>query len=111
MKGLKVSMLGIAFGALATASFAQAGDRMAICPWHFNDGTETSRTTVIDTISKILNHHGYSVVEQRPDDVRNSPTIRMHRDDPDMVDLAKFGQSVNAAHVVFGSTSWHTRSI
>ena len=114
MKGLRISALGIALGALAVASQAQTGGSVAICPWQFNDGNVTSRTMVTDTLAKILEHNGYTVLTQGTveDSYRAmAPGMRMRHGLPDVGDLGKYSTSVGAGRLVYGTTSWHTRSI
>jgi len=114
MKGLRITAIGIACGVLAAAASAQGSGRVAICPWQFNDGNVTSRTTVTDTLAKILERHGYSVLTQGTveDSYHSmSHSMRLQNGIPGMDDLGRYARSVNADHLVYGTTSWHTRSI
>jgi hypothetical protein len=113
MKIFRITTLA-AMGVLASACLAQSAGRVAICPFQFTDGNVTSRTMVMDTIAKILDHHGYTVLAQ--ESVENgyrsmSPNWRIRHGVPGMADLGKYAASLNATHVVFGTASWHTRSI
>jgi hypothetical protein len=113
MKLTKISTLA-AMGILSAACFAQGRREVAICPWTFTDGNVTSRTMVIDTIRGILEHNGFAVLPQHDMEDRYSHFgggIGWHRANPDLGDLARWAAASGANHLVFGRTSWHTRSI
>ena len=111
---VRLSTLAAVCGLLTSVCLAQTGGQVAVCPWKFTDGNVTSRTMVVDTISKILEHHGYAVLPQT--DVQGgfdslSPAFRSHKGGPDVNELARYASAVHADRLVFGRASWNTRSI
>jgi hypothetical protein len=87
---------------------------VAICPWTFEDGNKTSREMVIETVRKIVEHNGLTVlpqerVEHRYDSLR--PAVAFRRGMPVLEDLGRLAGELQADVLVFGKASWHTRSI
>ncbi|MES1227689.1 MAG: hypothetical protein ABUL72_03405, partial [Armatimonadota bacterium] len=83
-------------------------------PWTFENGTDTARETAINTAEEIARKAGYASV---PTDVaeaawksHNWRTPTYGRT-PTRATLRAFGRAVNADKVLYGSVSWHTRSI
>jgi hypothetical protein len=83
-------------------------------PWVFNNGTGTSRTTAISSADEIGRSIDYASV---PDDVAQSawqndglPTP-IFGQSPSRASLETFGRGLHAKMVIYGSVSWHTRSI
>lgn len=83
-------------------------------PWSFQNGHKTSRTTAINTAAEIGQHGSHSSV---PNNVARQAwasgghPAMMYGQTPSRATLRKYGRSVNAANVLYGSVSWHTRSI
>ncbi len=101
------------WGVAASACFAQ--NRLtAICPWTFDQGTKTSRETLIEAVRKVAEHKGYTVLPQERVDRSFEalvPAVAYRRGFPVVEDLERFAHSVNAEHLIFGKATWHTRSI
>jgi len=114
MMNYRLSTLVAACGMLTSVCLAQNERRVAICPFEFTDGNVTSRTMVIDSVAKIFERNGYTVITQTDADSKYqslSPAARMNRGLPMVEDLGRFAASVNATHLVYGRAEWHTRSI
>jgi len=114
MISVRLSALAAACGFLSSVCIAQTGGAVAICPWKFNDGNITSRTMVVDTLARILERHGYTVVAQ--DGAEHSygsmnPSMGMRHGYPIEADLGRYAGTVQASRLVYGMVSWHTRSI
>jgi hypothetical protein len=83
-------------------------------PWVFENGTETARTTALESGNDILHKAGYASI---PFEVAQaswtSHKLRVpsfgHL--PSRTRLQTFGRSLKADKVIYGSVSWHTRSI
>jgi hypothetical protein len=83
-------------------------------PWAFENGTETARKSVYRSASEIARRANFSVV---PHEVAHANwTVSDYRKPTidsliSTATLQTFGQSLKANVVIYGSTSWHTRSI
>jgi len=83
-------------------------------PWAFENGTETARKSVYRTASEIAKRANFSAV---PFEVSQANwTVSEYRNPTinsliNTATLQTFGQSLKANVVIYGSTSWHTRSI
>ncbi|MES1147275.1 MAG: hypothetical protein ABUL49_00830 [bacterium] len=83
-------------------------------PWVFENGTDTARSTAAETGNEILHRAGYASV---PLDVAEAAWISHglrvptfgHL--PTRARLRSFGLALHADKVIYGSVSWHTRSI
>jgi len=114
MISIRLTTLAAACGFLSSICVAQTGGAVAICPWRFTDGNVTSRTMVADTIGKILERHGYTVVAQDGAEQRftaMSPAPAMRHGYPIEADLGRYAGVVQASRLIYGSVAWHTRSI
>lgn len=83
-------------------------------PWAFKNGTATARTTALRTSEGILRKAGYASI---PGDLAKAtwitdkmPKPRM-RTMPSLQDLRSYAEGLDATVVLYGSISWHTRSI
>jgi hypothetical protein len=83
-------------------------------PWVFDNGTSTSRTTAVSSADEIGQAADYASI---PDDVAKAawgadglPTTRFGHM-PSRASLETFGSALHAKVVIYGSVSWHTRSI
>ncbi len=83
-------------------------------PWVFQKGTETSRKTAVITAEEIGRRAGYASI---PTSVA-AEAWRTHKYAtpsygrlPSTTTLRAFGKSLKATVVLYGSVSWHTRSI
>jgi len=114
LMNLRLATVGAAVGLLSAACFAQGRRVLAIGPWTFADGNVTSRSMVIDTIRRIAEHQGFTVIDQdaamKFNDY-NTPGFGLHHGRPYLADLARYAAAVQVDHVIFGNASWHTRSI
>jgi len=83
-------------------------------PWLFDEGTPTSRETAMNALAEIGKRNGYNVISQEKADAaylqRKLPMLSAVNG-PTLAQLALYGKSLGASYVVFGSISWHTRSI
>lgn len=81
-------------------------------PWVFQDGTDTSRDTALKTASEILQKANYAPIstDAAKSAWGNLPEPRFDKL-PSKATLQKFGRATNARVVLYGSVSWHTRSI
>jgi hypothetical protein len=80
-------------------------------PWAFENGTDTARATATRSVEEIAQKAGYaSVPAQVAKDawISSNPTVG-HL--PSRAALKAFGTAVHAKKVLYGSVSWHTRSI
>ena len=114
MINVRLTTLAAACSILTSACLAQGPRQVAIGPWTFNDGNATSRTMVLDTIKRICEHNGYAVLPQEGVDGKYQhmdPPINMRGGHPGMKGLARYASAVQASHLIYGTASWHTRSI
>lgn len=83
-------------------------------PWAFVKGTNTARTTALRTAEEVARKAGFATI---PGDIAKSawtskgyaaPTPGSL---PTASRLRAYGQALKAQRVVYGSVSWHTRSI
>ena len=83
-------------------------------PWMFQKGTPTSRETAIATAEEIARKAGY---EALPGDAARAAWASTGHayvrfgNPPTRALLKAFGKAAHATKVVYGSVSWHTRSI
>lgn len=83
-------------------------------PWVFKNGTGTARTTALKSAEEILRKAGYASI---PGDVAESVWASNGLPKPSLghmptsATLRTFGKALRATKVVYGSVSWHTRSI
>lgn len=98
--------LAASLSILPGLSVAKALEKsIVVYPWTFTKGTDTARETAISTIEGIGKKNGYSLIAQ--DVAGNAYGNRSATTSQ----LVKFGKKVHANYVVYGSISWHTRSI
>ena len=83
-------------------------------PWVFQNGHSTSKKTVFSTAEEIARKADYASI---PHDVAKSAwaSHRLSKPSfghlPTAASLKAFGKAVHATTVLYGSVSWHTRSI
>lgn len=83
-------------------------------PWVFKNGNRTSRTLAITTAEQILRNAGFASI---PGAAAKSTweTSRLPRPSyghlPTVASLRSYGRAMKASKVLYGSVSWHTRSI
>jgi len=114
MTNVRLTTLAAACGLLSSVCLAQNVHQVAIGPWTFEDGNITSRTMVTDTIRRICEHQGYTVLPQAAIDgsfQSMNPAIGMRGGRPGLKGLARYASAVQATHLIYGVASWHTRSI
>ncbi len=114
MKTIRLTTLAAACGLLASICTAQAAGTVAVGPWRFTEGNETSRTMLISTVKRIMEHNGFTVLPQNRvqstyDGLR--PAMKHRRSGVNLPDLARYAHALQADRLVFGAASWHTRSI
>ena len=109
-----IAAIGIAAAQDAGVERTQVRGMAAVYPWVFDNGNETSRTMAVSTAEEIARKAGYSTV---PDDVANSSwnsnNYRYPEWDhlPNRSTIRSYGRAVKADVVLYGTVSWHTRSI
>ena len=116
-----VVLAGLSFAQDKPNTTAMPGDGQMVnkgtavaYPWTFENGTDTARATAITSAEEIARKAGYASV---PTDVAkaawNSHNYRtpMFGRIPAKSTLRAFGRAVSADKVIYGSVSWHTRSI
>jgi len=104
------------FLALTMAVTPQAVSKgAAVCyPWSYNKGTDTAQATAQATVEHLARREGYASV---PLDVAKTAWTALKLPHPTTgrmptpASLSAFGKKVNARVVLYGSVSWHTRSI
>ncbi len=112
---MKVLMFAIAV--LGTTNlFAQSSTKgVAVSyPWAFNNGTDTSRKTAIDTAGEIAQKAGFAVVSQSLAIKAWDNTgfaLPTPKKLPSLKQLRAFAKEAKADRVLYGTVSWHTRSI
>ena len=83
-------------------------------PWALDKATDTAQKSVHRVAAEIARKGGFEVV---PGDTASSEWRRTDRrlptiDHPSKLEtLMEYGQAVHANYVLYGSVSWHTRSI
>lgn len=100
----------VSSGAPTPAAGLQQKTRgMAVAyPWVFKKGTGTARTTVLKTSSEILRRAGYASI---PGDVAKKAWKQGTSRLPSRSSLRSYAKGLDATAVLYGSVSWHTRSI
>lgn len=100
--------------AMGATCLGQRTRLVAICPWTFEEGNRTSREMVVETVRKIVEHNGLTVLPQERVERRYEnlhPAVAFRRGVPVLEDLDRFANEISADVLVFGKASWHTRSI
>lgn len=83
-------------------------------PWVFQKGNRTARTRAVSTAEEIARKADYASI---PNDVAMATWSRLklptpsYGNLPSRATLSKFAKALHATKVVYGSVSWHTRSI
>ena len=105
---------------MATPGFALRGGQDATkgtavaYPWVFQNGNVTSKTFAVTTVEEIIGKAKYALIQQhQAEDAwrkANLPKPSFGRL-PNRTTLAKYGKALHASKVLYGSVSWHTRSI
>ncbi|MDR3691780.1 MAG: hypothetical protein P4L46_20540 [Fimbriimonas sp.] len=83
-------------------------------PWAFQNGDKTSRQTAISTAEEIGRKAGFASVPKgvaKSTWASSSFPVRRFGRLPSKATLEAFGRSVHASKVIYGSVTWHTRSI
>jgi len=96
--------------------FANSGtESVAVAyPWAFENGTKTSRKTAITSAEEIGRRAGFTSVpagDARSAWKSNNYPARSFGRLPSKATLEAFGLAVHASKVMYGSVSWHTRSV
>jgi hypothetical protein len=97
--------------AVAVVASAQGKGSAAAYPWGFNNGTGTSRATAITTAQQIARRAGYASISGTVAKNAWTYTMPAYGSTPSRGALAGFAKKVKANAVIYGSVSWHTRSI
>ncbi|MBS1708001.1 MAG: hypothetical protein JSS65_04685, partial [Armatimonadetes bacterium] len=107
--------LALALAAVPAPASQQADKGVAVAfPWTFQKGTDTARETVFSTVGEIgqkakydMSSHdeAFTVWEEMKLKTPAYGTL------PSASALRKYGKSLHAKVVLYGSVSWHTRSI
>ena len=114
MKKITLTLAASFLGLASSICFAQYSNKIAVYPWDFKDGNVTSREMVLETVRKIAEHSGYTVLPHEAVKRKfNSlvPAVALRKGLPIKSDLARFAAAVHANIIIFGNTNWHTRSI
>ncbi len=82
-------------------------------PWAFQKGNRTSRTMAITTVEEIARKANFATI---PGDTAQSAwqshfSGPSYGNLPTRTTLVAYGKALNASRVLYGSVSWHTRSI
>ena len=83
-------------------------------PWVFKGGNETSQGTALKTVDEIVTKAKYEQVSTADAEAAwasNDLEEPKFGKIPTVTALTTFGKAVHASKVVYGSVSWHTRSI
>ena len=93
----------------------QVNKGMAVAyPWVFEKGHDTSKTTATTSVEEILSKANYAPISNEAASAAwlssKLPTPSFGNL-PTRASLLKFGRAVRASKVLYGSVSWHTRSI
>lgn len=85
----------------------------AAYPWSFRRGTDTARETAMTTIEEIIHKAGFSAIPRDTalstwSDHYAEPTYGRA---PSRKTLLAYGRALKVDRVLYGSISWHTRSI
>jgi hypothetical protein len=118
-KHFKLLLAGLAILFVATAARASTPTHQASSmgtavayPFEFQDGDSTSRATALETGAEILQKAGYdTITSQRARNAWSNGTRSSFGNLPSNSRLEAFGTRLHAKVVMFGSVSWHTRSI
>jgi len=97
-----------------TLAMGQGNPTIAIGPLRFEQGNTTSRETAFDSLRKIAEHKGYTVLAQAVTQSKYDglhPAMAYRKGLPINSDLARYARSLHASKLLFGSVNWHTRSI
>jgi len=98
----------------SSVCLAQSSTQVAIGPWTFVEGNKTSRETAIETIRKIAEHKGFTVLPQELIERKLEslePAVAYRKGKPVLDDLARFARVSHASRLIYGRINWHTRSI
>jgi len=100
--------------AVAAMALAQNKRTAVVGPWIFDQGTETSRQTAIDTVISIADKRGYAEVSK--DQAlklynQMQPPMAFSRGLPKHDDLRRYARAAGADVVLYGIVRWHTRSL
>jgi len=102
------------FVLVAATALTQTKGTIAAWPWMYEKGTETARKTAGETVRKIAENKGFTVVDkQKAYDAYTSlsPAMAWRSGMPLLSDLRRYAKSAGADAVMFGNVKWHTRSI
>jgi hypothetical protein len=116
---IKLTAVWIIAVCVGTGAFGQAGETKTkgtavAYPFAFEKGTDTARSTAYDAAEGIARKAGYASV---PRHVAAQAWDKLGTKDPKVgkmpspASLAKYGRETRATVVLYGSVSWHTRSI
>ncbi|MBI5708049.1 MAG: hypothetical protein HZC36_13795 [Armatimonadetes bacterium] len=98
-----------------SASRLAGGKGVAVAyPWVFSHGTKTAKASVQATADGILQKANYTTVSaSKAAEAWKSKKLATPRfgRQPTAASLRTFGRSLKASKVIYGSVSWHTRSI
>ncbi|MFZ4507752.1 MAG: hypothetical protein ACOYON_08680 [Fimbriimonas sp.] len=102
-------------GALQASINQSTTHGMAVAyPWVFQKGHDTSKITAITSVEEIARKANYASV---PADVAKAAWLKAGLPTPSIgnlptaASLKKYGMALRANRVLYGSVSWHTRSI
>jgi len=100
---------------LTSGARVQTNKGMAVAyPWVFQKGHDTSKTTATTSVEEILSKANYAPISHEAASAAwassKLPTPSFGHL-PSTASLLKFGKAVRASKVLYGSVSWHTRSI
>ena len=92
----------------------QSKGQAAAYPWVFNEGTDTSQKTAVTSAEEILQKANYASI---PGDAAKNAwasaglSMPSYGNLPSKSTLKKYGRAAHVKVVLYGSVSWHTRSI
>jgi hypothetical protein len=87
---------------------------MVVYPWAFQDGSDTARDTTYQVVGELGRRASYASVSastgRKMWEAKGYPAPSM-TSRPSRRTLAAYGNAMNAAAIMYGTVSWHTRSI
>ncbi len=112
---IAIGLVSMPIIASATRQNANSSHAMAVAyPWVFKNGNITSKTMALTCAEEIANKGNFATV---PRDKAKSVWRSLHLAQPSYghlptrSSLRAYGRALHVAKVIYGSVSWHTRSI
>ncbi len=111
-RAFKLSVMlvaSLAFAALAAPALAAPTKGVAVAyPWAFTKGTDTARSTALSSVEEVAGKRGFA---QAPRQTAKSAWASQNAAKPTPQALKAFAVKMKASVVLYGSVTWHTRSV